>query len=440
MNSLTRILSYDKTKIKNQENCNCSNCISVKNVKLKNEIIEYPKLSKDEIEYIVENRYCDKDEKTKNFIRKALKIHGDKYDYSNTIFIKMKEKIEIICRINNHKPFPQTPECHLRGQGCSSCSENKKLSLEDFIKRAKEIHGNKYDYSKVKYKNMNTDVQIICKIHNYEFPQKPSKHLIGHNCPICAIENGKIPTKLTLEEFVERAKIVHKNKYDYSKVDYVNNRTNVIITCNDHDEPYYFPQTPTNHLRGCGCPKCGGKLKLTLEEFIQRANKIHGQGRYDYSKVEYVNINTEIIIICPNHNEPYEFKQIPNTHLLGCGCPLCSESKGASKIRMFLIKNNIEFETEKTFDECKNKKLLKFDFYIPSKNLCIEYDGECHFKHINWNGKYTDEQLEENLKLYRLRDKIKNEYCKNNGINLLRISYNEDVEEKLTKYFKNIRI
>lgn len=437
MNLLNRMISYDKTKVKNQEQCNCAECVSAENADLKNQIIEYPKLSEEEIEQIISERYLDKDDKTKTFIRKALRKHGDRYDYSNTVFIKMKEYVEIICRIKGHKPFPQTPDAHLRGQGCSSCGGNKKLTLEEFIQRAREIHGDKYDYLNVNYININTEVQIICKVHNYKFPQKPSKHLIGHGCPICAIENGKIPPKLTLEEFIKRARIIHNNQYDYSKVEYVNNRTEVIIICNNHNEPYEFPQTPSNHLQGHGCPKCGGRLKLTLKEFIERANKKYGIGRYDYSKVQYININTEIIIICPNHNVPYEFKRIPNSHLIGSGCPLCSESIGASKIRMFLIKNNIKFEREKTFEGCRNVNLLRFDFYLPQYNTCVEFDGECHFQNTNWSGNYTDKELDETLKLYQLRDKIKNEYCENNKINLLRIKYDENVEEKLMEYFQN---
>ena len=103
MNSLTRIMSYDKTKIKNQENCNCEECVSVKTVE--NQTFEYPKLSDEEIEQIIFERYSDKDEKTKTFIRKALRKHGDRYDYYRTRYIKATEKVEIECRIKNHGIF-----------------------------------------------------------------------------------------------------------------------------------------------------------------------------------------------------------------------------------------------------------------------------------------------------------------------------------------------
>ena len=125
--------------------------------------------------------------------------------------------------------------------------------------------------------------------------------------------------KLTTETFVERAKIVHNCRYDYSKVKYVNSHTKVCIICPEHGE---FWQTPYNHLKGQGCFKCCGKEKLTTEEFIKRAIKVHGD-KYDYSKVEYINIKTPVCIICPEHGE---FWQKPIKHLIGENCPSCKSS------------------------------------------------------------------------------------------------------------------
>ena len=123
--------------------------------------------------------------------------------------------------------------------------------------------------------------------------------------------------KLTTEIFIERARKIHGNKYDYSKVVYVNCYSLIIIICPLHGE---FVQTPTVHLSGRGCQKCGGTTRLTTEEFINKARKIHGN-TYDYSKVVYVNTHIEIIIICPKHGE---FLQTPNGHLSGKGCMKCS--------------------------------------------------------------------------------------------------------------------
>ena len=159
MNLLTRIMSYDKTKIKNQENCNCEECVSVENVELENQTVEYPKLSEEEIEKIISERYSDKDDKTKTFIRKALIKHGDRYDYSNVTYVKATVNVEIICRVEGHKPFLQTPDKHLSGHGCSICGVKKRtneqrLLLAEFIEKSNKKHGiGTYDYSESKYIN-----------------------------------------------------------------------------------------------------------------------------------------------------------------------------------------------------------------------------------------------------------------------------------------------
>ena len=441
MNSLTRIMSYDTSKT-NQE-CNCDECVSVENAELKNQMVEYPKLSDEEIEQIIKERYSDKDEKTKTFIRKALRKHGDRYDYSNVVYIKAKEYVEIICKVEGHKPFLITPNNHLSNRGCPICryiksSNKQKLTLEEFIEKANKVHGKgRYDYSKTHYINMNTHVIIICHNHDvpYEFPQKPSNHLSGKGCPLC----GMNELKLTLDKFIEKANKTHgKGRYDYSKVNYINNYTEVIIICPNHDVPYEFKQTPNSHMNGRGCNLCGGNKKLTLEEFIEKANKVHGIGMYDYSKVNYMNNCTEVIITCPKHGD---FSQTPNNHLSGKGCSKCSNNyKGEIAIRNFLTKCKIEFEEQKRFNDCKDSNTLPFDFYLPQYNFCIEFDGIQHFEPIKRSKKMTDEQAEENLNYVQKHDKIKTNYCKKNGIDLLRIRYDENIEEKLTEYFEKYEI
>ena len=450
MNSLTRIMSYDKTKL-NQENCNCDECVSVENAELKNQIIEYPKLSEEEIEKIIFERYSDKDEKTKTFIRKALRKHGDRYDYSNVIYMKAHGKVEIICRVEGHESFLQTPNSHLNGNGCKFCSIEKRstlktLTLDEFIEKANKVHGyRRYDYSKVEYKNNKTRICIICHNHNepYEFLQKPNSHLNGSGCPLCARIKQSLEQTLTLDEFIEKANKKHgEGTYDYSKVKYVNCDTEVIIICHNHEEPYEFKQIPSKHLLGHGCPICGVQKRakeraLSLSEFIEKANKKHGKGTYDYSESEYINSKTPLIIICSKHGK---FKQTPNTHLRGSGCFKCNKYKGEIAIRNFLIKNQIEFEEQKKFEGCEYKRQLKFDFYLPKHNLCIEFDGEQHFKPHDFSSKLDEKEKKKNLKLVQYRDQIKNDYCKKNGINLLRIRYDENIEEKLIKYFQKCGI
>lgn len=195
------------------------------------------------------------------FIKKAIARHGDKYDYSKVNYINNHTKVTIICPI--HGEFEQTPNDHLRGKGCPRCSGNIKLTTGEFIQKAIARHGDKYDYSKVDYKDNKTKVVIICKIHG-EFKQTPRDHLSGHGCPVCG---GGV--KLTKEEFIKKAVARHGDKFDYSKVDYKDCKTKVVIICKIHGE---FEQAPYGHLNGHGCPVCKsskleGRVRDSLSEY-----------------------------------------------------------------------------------------------------------------------------------------------------------------------------
>ena len=173
------------------------------------------------------------------------------------------------------------------------------------------------------------------------------------------------------------------------------------------------------------CPRCSlyKNTKYTLQEFVEDANKVHNY-KYNYSKSIYKNRRIKLIIICPIHGE---FSQSPVNHIYNkTGCPFCKTSKGENTITKFLKKNNIEFKPQHRFKNCKYKRALPFDFYLPEHNLCIEYDGEQHFN-SRWLGI-------KNLKIVQRNDMIKNKYCKNNNIKLTRISFRENIIEKLEKY------
>lgn len=181
------------------------------------------------------------------FIKEAKTVHRKKYDYSKVEYKGTHTKVCIICPI--HGEFWQTPRRHLEGDGCPKCYGNAKLTTEEFIKRAKNVHGDKYDYSKAEYSNCNTKVCIICPKHG-EFWQSPSAHIrLKNKCPKCSHQSYKH----TKESFIEQAKKIHGDKYDYSKVEYNKNQTKVCIICPIHGE---FYQRPNSHMRGEGCPKC----------------------------------------------------------------------------------------------------------------------------------------------------------------------------------------
>lgn len=257
------------------------------------------------------------------FIEEARAIHDDKYDYSKVVYINNNTDIIIICSI--HKDFPQKPNSHLAGHGCKECGHESTKNLisntkEEFIEKARKVHGNKYDYSKVEYINNSTEVIITCPIHD-DFPQKPNSHLCNRGCKKCGIESSALSRRKPLEVFIKEANIIHGNKYDYSKVNYINGNTDITIICPIHDE---FKKIPDNHLDGQGCQKCSGKY-IDTEIFIERARKIHGK-KYDYSKSIYINSDIDIIIKCSIHDE---FLQMPYDHLGGCGCQKCANENKA---------------------------------------------------------------------------------------------------------------
>ena len=187
----------------------------------------------------------------------------------------------------------------------------KKLTQKEFIDRSLIIHNNAYDYSLVEYDNNKIKVRIICFKHG-EFWQSPSKHLKGQGCPICAIDKITDNTNI----FINKSKLIHGEKYDYSLINYKNSKINIRIICFEHGE---FWQTPSNHLSGHGCPKCGGRYKLTTLKFIEKSIKIH-DNKYNYSEVLYINNKTKVKIKCPKHGT---FTQRPDAHLRGQGCPKC---------------------------------------------------------------------------------------------------------------------
>ena len=271
----------------------------------------------------------------------------------------------------------------------------KKVTTDEFIKRIDKIFKGKYDTSKVVYVNSKTKVTLICPEHG-EFTATPNHLLEGHGCPHC------VNRYMNSKGFIEKAHKVHGNKYDYSKVNYINTKTLVSIICPEHGE---FLQVPYSHLQGVGCPKCNGGVKMNQEEFIQRANEIHNSF-YDYNQVDYINAKTKIKIICPKHGE---FYQIPYQHLKGQGCPKCKSSKMENMVINVLQKENIRFIFQAHIG---NLGLKTLDFYLPEYKCVIECQGEQHFIDTKFgsNLSYAKDRIEIDSEKY-------NE-CQLNGLNV----------------------
>jgi hypothetical protein len=299
---------------------------------------------------------------------------------------------------------------------------SKIASLERFIKNAISVHGNKYTYENVNYKNNHSKINITCLTHG-NFQAVPKNHLKGYGCSKCSGNE-----KLNIESFIEKAKLLHGNKYDYSKSVYTNAFNKLIIICPEHGE---FKTTARNHYyKGYGCKKCGYRNpynKHNTEYFIEQAVSIHGD-KYDYSAVQYNGCDKHVIIICKKHNK---FSQQASSHINGHGCRKCGASTGEKLINTILTNYNINFVHQKMFKDCINPKTngkLKFDFYLPDINACIEFDGYQHFAPVKyWGGNA-------NLEKTQYRDQVKNDYCTNNNISLLRIKYNENVEKVVNNF------
>lgn len=296
----------------------------------------------------------------------------------------------------------------------------KKLTTQEFIFRAQEVHKQKYDYSQVTYTGCQKKIKIKCNKCGLTFEQFPTNHLKGQGCPKCGREQASKNRKLTLEEFTEKAHRVHGNKYDYSKVVYINSQDKVTIICPIHGE---FQQKATMHLHGNGCPECAkkyqGPMRKSTEEFVQEAQDVHNN-KYDYSKTVYTGVKNKVCIICPIHGE---FWQVPSSHLRGIGCPKCSASKGELFVEKVLRDLNLSYKSQHYIGIQGSYVLV--DFYLKYNNneYIIEYNGMQHYvpvKHFGGNLKFEQQTK---------RDSLLRNYCRDHNINLLEIKYDQTQDD-----------
>lgn len=319
------------------------------------------------------------------FIKRANIIHNYFYDYNKSIYKGTDIKIIIICPI--HGEFLQTPHHHLAKHGCKKCNYSNKPINENFIEKAKEKHGEKYDYSLVKYINNHLKIIIICPKHG-QFLQQPNNHLNGNGCQKCK------KYKYNINTLIDKFNKIHNFKYDYSKINYTNSSTKICIICPKHKD---FWQVPSAHLTGYGCYKCNGNIPLTTEEFIKKVKLFRGN-IYDYSKTKYINRRTKVIIICKTHGE---FLQYPDKHILGANCKKCIislipwnfitwknkalVSKRFDSFKVYIIRcfnENEEFyKIGKTFLKI-NKRFTKYSLPYNYEIIKI-YESKTQFRRIS---------------------------------------------------------
>lgn len=322
------------------------------------------------------------DKATLLFIEKANKIHNNFYDYSKVKYINNRTKIIITCRI--HGDFLQIPSNHLsRKSGCPYCARYKRITkntipFEKILDRFFSVHGDRYDYTQVVYKNTKTKIKVLCKTHG-AFWITPEKHIGGNGCKLCGIETTKQKLTMPADIVLQRCLEIHGNDYDYSLTDFSSRTDKITIVCKKHGE---FKQSLNDHLSGCGCPTCAQEQKmLTTEQFVEKAKRIHGN-TYDYSKVEYMKLTIPVKIICPVHGE---FLQKPQLHLQGSGCTRCTQ-KGFSKKSIIWL-SNLEKMYNIQIQHVGNGKeyvipgtKFRVDGFCESTNTIYEFYGDA------WHG------------------------------------------------------
>jgi very-short-patch-repair endonuclease len=411
------------------------------------------------------------------FIQKSIEIHNNKYDYSLVDYKNTKTKVKIICP--DHGIFEQIPKSHYNGHGCPYCANNVKMTTEQFIVKSNKVHNNKYDYSLSNYINAKSKVKIVCPEHGV-FEQTANSHLFNHGCSKCYGNDTK-----TTEQFIKESKEIHGDKYDYSLVEYVNNKQKVKIICKKHG---VFEQSPIKHIYKRGCPKCANEYtslinSKTTEQFIKESKEIHDD-KYDYSLVDYNGSFNKVKLICSVHGV---FEQTPVSNLQGCGCKKCANDNISklmlSSTKDFIEKSKLIHDDKYNYSlvdyvNAKSKVKIKCKEHglfeqIPNVHLqgcgcpyCQISKGELKVKQflsdnnfiykeqhrfndcknilplpfdfylpdyntcIEYDGeqhfrRFRFEKNDDKLIKRQKRDKIKTDFCRENNIKLIRIKYTE---------------
>lgn len=338
-------------------------------------------------------------------------------------FKNISTKATFTCKICDNV-WTTMPEVTLRGSGCPRCGNKRigeKLSKthEQYLEEVDKLGINIEVIEH--YRGTSTKIKHRCKIDGYIWEVSPTRILNGSRCPLCCT-----PYKINHELYL--LKIANSNPNVLPIEEYKGASVKILhkcLLCNNE-----WKTMPQLILRGCGCPECG-KYKISQrllkghDEYVSELNKLNP----DVIVIDkYVNCATPIKHRCKIDN--YEWYAPPSYMLSGCKCPSCCNSKGEFEVKSWLESKNIKYVTQKKFEDCKDKRCLPFDFYLPDYNLCIEYDGEQHYRPVGFGCKDND-LVDNRFELTKYHDAIKTEYCETKGIRLIRIPYFDNVKEKL---------
>lgn len=306
-----------------------------------------------------------------------------------------------------------------------------RLTADAWIANAQAVHGDRYEYTKVVYENVDSNVVIICRVHG-EFEQRPANHTRGFGCSKCGSVSSSRLRRIPVDAWIAQMRELHGDRYDYSKVTQIRSKNKVPIICRMHGE---FLQTPQSHAIGSDCPKCTNRYTMTTEEWVQWAQAVHGD-RFGYAEVVYVGGATKVKIECPVHGL---FLKSPNKHILDReGCPRCVESKGEAEVARVLDELGIEYITQWWHISCSYRRPLIFDFFLPAYGVLIEFDGRQHFTPVRWTKDVTVKRAKIDFVRVQHRDRVKTLWASANGYRLLRLRKIDTVMAELAAYIASI--
>ncbi len=402
-------------------------------------------------------------------------------------YVDAKTKIEHHCLL--HDVYWDTqPINALLGRGCKLCGKERlhnyhQKTTEQYIMELREV--NPFVIPKESYIDSHTPILHECTIHNIEWNISPTSALQGCGCHQCKSDKIRNRLSKTHKQYLEELKDINPNIEPIEQ--YIGANIPILHKC--LIDEYEWNATPANVLCGCGCPKCGQRFKRTHDDYVRDVYEINsdievigvfsglqtpilhkckkhniewmaypefilrgcgcrecgnekikeklGKTHEQYvQELKEVNPDVEVLGVYINSVTPilhkclidgYEWYTAPTT-MLRCGCPQCNESSGERQIRQWLKKHNITYVYQMLFANCRDVRPLPFDFYLSELNICIEYDGVQHFEPIDYFGG------QESLEYTQKHDIIKNQYCVENNIKLIRIPYFKDVEEELNNF------
>lgn len=355
--------------------------------------------------------------KTNEEFINTVKLNNKNYNNIEILseYKTLKGKIHCKCKIDNYEWYP-TARMLMNGGGCPKCGGTLKLTHEEYIERLNNLGVLQKIEILSRYCVQKEKIKCRCKLDGHEWYAFPQNLLRGHGCPKCSAKEASIRITKTHEKFVEEMKVIHPN-YEILGV-YTSNNCDITYMCKICG--HIKTTTPAQLLRGDECKGCLSVSKrLPHEVFVKQLSERNPNIELIS---EYTGKNNKVKVKCKTHG--CEWYVLPSNAFKTVGCHVCNDTIGEKKISDILDSMGINYFTQHRFDDCRNIRPLPFDFYLPDKNICIEYDGEQHYRPVNFGG-CSDDVAIESYKNTVFRDHIKNKYCDDNDIKLIRIKYSE---------------